>query len=87
MDIKKVKYCRCLNKIWNLNPGDITGFKIIKKSFHFEAEDDEGISMWDSWTGDNDTFLKYFELIDPNAPIIKPNYDYLIPFLKENNIV
>lgn len=87
MNITKVTKCKCLNPIWNLKPGDITGFKIINESFHFEALDDNGNPIWDAWTKDNNTFLKNFELIDPDAPIDNPNYDYLIPFLKENNIV
>ena len=87
MDITKVTTCKCLNSIWNLKSGDITGFKIINESFHFEALDNSGNPIQDAWIRDNDTFLKNFELIDPDASIVKPNYDYLIPFLKENNIV
>jgi hypothetical protein len=33
----------------------------------------------------SEEFLKYFELIDIDSSIIKPNYDYLIPLLKEIN--
>ena len=89
MDITKVTKCKCIKSIWNLKHGDITAYKIEKGIYYFLYVDESDDSIgWDTWMDDgNEEFLKNFELIDPDAPIIKPNYDYLIPLLKENNIV
>lgn len=91
MHITKVTKCKCLNSIWNLKPGDITNFKIVDNNYHFEAKDNDGNILWDTWGDDlNNHFLKQFELIDPdelNELVINNDLSYLIPFLKENNIV
>lgn len=81
--------CRSKIPIWNLNPGDITTYKIEKGIYYFLYVDESNNSIdWDTWMDEeNEEFLKYFELIDIDPSIIKPNYDYLIPLLKENNIV
>lgn len=81
--------CRSKIPIWNLKHGDITAYKIEKGIYYFLYVDESNNSIgWDTWMDDgNEEFLKYFELIDIDPSIIKPNYDYLIPLLKENNIV
>lgn len=81
--------CRSKIAIWNLKHGDITAYKIEKGIYYFLYVDESDDSIgWDTWMDDgNEEFLKYFELIDIDPSIIKPNYDYLIPLLKENNIV
>jgi len=83
MDITKVTKCKCIKSIWNLNPGDITTYKIEKGIYYFlyVNESDDSIG-WDSWMDEgNEEFLKYFELIDIDPSIIKP-IDDLEPLLK-----
>ena len=89
-NLQEAPALKCKNKssIWNLKPGDITTYRIKKGIYYFlYVDESDGSIGWDTWMYEgNEEFLKYFELIDIDPSIIKPNYDYLIPILTKYQI-
>lgn len=83
--MNNVKTCKCLIAIEGNQIGDVVPFQIMygtRYSFLIKNGDPSIEDHWDGWSCDNNTFLKHFELIYENDDL-----SYLIPFLKENNIV
>lgn len=83
-----INTCKCKLPIEGYEIGDIVPFKIMygnRYSFLIPHKDPNNKNNWDGWSNSNETFLKYFDLIF--EPVKNEDLSYLIPFLKENNIV